>query len=466
MKMLEETLKKKEMNDYDFGTGVWPIINSNVQMKLNDKGEFINRFTKDIDQFTDEELSLLQNTNSVFCNRNEDKISESLFSDIPDINYSNKIGYYLKLYAGHVCEGDYRKNASSGGFGTWIFKELLENNYIDGVIHVKESNSIEKLFEYDISNSIEEIALGAKTKYYPVEMSEVLKIVRKFPGKYAVIGVPSFVMDIRLLAEVDPIFKERIKFVVGLVCGHQKSTKFADFLAWQCGIQPGKLEKINFRKKFKNLPADSYGIEVTGNINGEKQTVVKKTKELFGYDWGQAFFKVRASDFTDDVMNETADITLGDAWLSKYVKDSGGNNIIIIRDPAIKKIIDDAILENRIKVDEISERDIISSQLAHFRHTQDELGYRLYKKKLKNEWYPTKRVHPNKKITFFRRNVQNLREKICIKAPVYFEEAVTRNDFSYFVKKMTPLVNTYKFLYFFERAKRKVLKIINVSLIK
>lgn len=462
MDILEETIQKNKMKQYDFGTGVWPIINSNIQMKLNDQGEFVNSFNKEISQFTNEEISLLKNTNMIFSDKNEDEISKRLFSEIPDINYNNKIGYYLKLYAGHVCEGDYRKNASSGGFGTWIFKELFDKKYIDGVIHVKESNSTEKLFEYDISSSIEEIISGAKTKYYPVEMSEVLKIVREKPGKYAIIGVPSFVMDIRLLAETDLIFKERIKFVVGLVCGHQKSTKFADFLAWQCGVQPGTLENINFRKKFTDLPADSYGIEVTGIVDGEKKTVVKKTKDLFGYDWGQAFFKVRASDFTDDVMNETADITLGDAWLSKYVKDSGGNNIIVIRNPIIKKIIDNAILENRIKVDELNENEIISSQLAHYRHTQDELGYRLYKKKMKNEWYPSKRVSPNNQLSFFRKNVQHLREKICINAPIYYQEAVDRNDFSYFVRRMKPLVSTYKFLYFFERVKRKVLKIMKL----
>lgn len=458
MERIEEIIKRNDMEEYDFGTGVWPIVNSNIQMKLNDKGEFINSFTKDINKFTDEEMRLLKNTNMVFSDRNEDKISKNLFSNISNINYNDRIGYYLKLYAGHVCEGNYRKNASSGGFGTWIFKELLEKNYIDGVIHVKKSNSTEKLFEYDISNSIEEIVLGAKTKYYPVEMSEVLKIVRENPGKYAIIGVPSFVMDIRLLADTNPIFKERIKFVVGLVCGHQKSTKFADFLAWQCGVQPGTLENIEFRKKFTDLPADSYGIEVTGMVDGKKQTIIRKTKELFGYDWGQAFFKVRASDFTDDVMNETADITLGDAWLPKYVQDSGGNNIIIIRNPIIKKIIDDAILENRIKVDELSENEIISSQLAHYRHTQDELGYRLYKKKRKNKWYPEKRVEPNKNLSLFRKNVQNLREKICINAPMYYQEAVNRNDLSYFVRKMKPIVIIYKLLYFFERIKRKVLK--------
>ncbi|MCG3561936.1 DEAD/DEAH box helicase, partial [Klebsiella pneumoniae] len=58
-------------------------------------------------------------------------------------------------------------------------------------------------------------------------------------------------------------------------------------------------------------------------------------------------------DFTDDVMNETADITLGDAWLPEYTMDSEGNNIVIIRNPIIKRIVEKALTEGRIKLDEI-----------------------------------------------------------------------------------------------------------------
>ncbi|HFU5884200.1 TPA: coenzyme F420 hydrogenase/dehydrogenase beta subunit N-terminal domain-containing protein, partial [Enterococcus faecium] len=136
-----------------------------------------------------------------------------------------------------------------GGFATWILKELLEQKYVDYVINVKATQHPEKLFSYSISKSVEEIIKGSKTKYYPVELSEVLKIVKEVPGKYAIIGLPSFIMELRLLSEIDETIKERITFMIGLVCGHQKSSKFADILAWQCGIKPGELKSIDFRKK-------------------------------------------------------------------------------------------------------------------------------------------------------------------------------------------------------------------------
>lgn len=458
--MFKEMIESGNVSDYDFGTGIWPVVNKNVDMKLNDKGEYINHFNKTINNFSPEEILTLKSTNLIFSDKNEDEISKELFSSIPNVKYNKKIGYYTGLYAGHVTEGKYRENASSGGFGTWIFKELLEKGHIDGVIHVKENISHGSLFKYEISRSIEDIIAGSKTKYYPVEMSEVLQIVKETPGRYAVIGLPSYVMDIRLLSEVDSIFKERIKFVIGLVCGHQKSTNFADFLAWQCGIEPGKLEHISFRKKFDDLPSNAYGIEVTGKINDVTTTITKNVKELFGYDWGQAFFKVRASDFTDDVMNEAADVTLGDAWLQKYMKDSKGNNIIIVRNPIINELIINAINEKRVNLDIVDEETIINSQISHYRHTQDELGYRLYKKEKKNEWYPKKRIMPNKQLPFVRKKIQDLREKICLLVPKYYKEAVKRNDLNYFIKKMQPLVKYYQFLYFYGRIERKLIKVI------
>ena len=261
----------------------------------------------------------------------------------------------MSLYAGHVSEGQYRENASSGGMGTWIFKELFERDLIDGVIHVKENQDKNSsvLFKYDISRSIEEIKAGSKTKYYPVEFSEVLKLVKEVPGRYAIIGIPSFIMAIRLLAEKDDLIKERVKFTIGLICGHQKSSKFSEALGWQVGIKPGNMKHINFRKKLLDKPANNYGVEISGLIDGQEVTIVKSTKELLGQNWGQGYFKTHASDYTDDVMNETADVTLGDAWLPEYTKDSKGNNVVVVRNPVINDLIKDGLRSGRLNLDVI-----------------------------------------------------------------------------------------------------------------
>ncbi|KML25015.1 Coenzyme F420 hydrogenase/dehydrogenase, beta subunit C-terminal domain [Rossellomorea marisflavi] len=455
MSELDELYNTVIKNDYSYGTGACAVLNKNIKMELNEYGEYKPNFKKVIgDEIYAPYQLVCPNSN---LSPYEDEISSELFGQIPGMKNDSRIGYYKELYAGHVLEGNYRKSASSGGFGTWIFKELFERDLIDGVIHVKENADKEDplLFKYEISRSIEEIQAGAKTRYYPVEFSQVINKVKEIPGRYAIIGIPSFIMSIRLLAKQDSVIKERIKFTIGLICGHQKSTKFADCLAWQVGIEPGKLKSINFRKKLPNAPANQYGVEMTGIINDKEVTITKSMNELLGHNWGQGFFKSNASDFTDDVMNETADVTLGDAWLPEYSLDSGGNNVILVRNPIIQNIIEEGISTSKVKIDKISVETIINSQASHFQHTQRELGYRLYKKDKAKQWRPQKRISATKNLPFFRRKIQDLRMEISKQSHSNFLKAVEANDLNYFIVNMQKYTKRYDRIYYVSNIVRK-----------
>lgn len=445
-------MKVKEYNEikkFSEASGTAAIVEENITMKLNKYG----LYEESIHLSPEKKISSLIEYVSPNFNThiNEDDIGRKLYKNIDNIQHDNRIGYYLSCYAGYVAEGEYRKNASSGGMGTWIFKELFKQDLIDGVIHVKENKDSKSsvMFKYDISRTVEEIKEGAKTKYYPVEVSEVLNIVKKIPGRYAVIGIPSFIMAIRLLAEKDSLINERIKYTIGLICGHQKSSKFAESIAWQVGIKPGDLKHIDFRKKLLDKPANNYGVKIIGLIGGEERTIIKPTKELLGQNWGHGFFKSLASDFTDDVLNETADITLGDAWLPEYTKDSKGNNVVIARNSDIQSLISDGIKNGKLNFDVVDKEVILRSQNAHYRHTYEELPYRLYKKDSEKEWRPKKRVKASKNIPFLRKKVQDLRKEISTRSHIIYEEAVEREDLNYFIDEMSKMTRKYSFVYKF-----------------
>ena len=373
MKNFNYLYNKYIKSGYELYYGTWSIIDPNIISVINEYGSYEPRLIRDQD-ITDNSLEKIERIIlSSDLSHNETYVSKQLFGGNANIKYDEKLGYYLGLYIGFVKELDYRKNGSSGGFGTWILTELLNKGLIDGVIHVKENDNKEKLFEYTISNNQDEVIEGASTKYYPVELSEILRKVKGQPGKYAIVGTPAVIMGIRLLSEEDPIIKDRIKYTIGLVCGHHKSTKFAEFLAWQCGIEPGNLKKINFRKKIENSNSNDYAMEAIGEIDNVEEVVSKKMSTLYGHDWGKGLFKEISSDYTDDVMNETADITLGDAWLPQYTIDSMGNNILIVRNKDINDIILEGIELKRLKLDITDAEMINKSQSAHYRHTRDEL---------------------------------------------------------------------------------------------
>lgn len=427
-------------NDYCSGCGVCSSVkDSPLNIKMNDDGKYMPFLNGDKNKEIDV-LSICPFSN----NKNEDEIASELYEHIEGIKHNEYTGYYIKNYAGYVKTGKYREKGSSGGMGTWIATQLLNKNLIDGIIHVKSSKEGKEktLFSYQISNTVEELYEGSKSRYYPVEMSEVLKYVRENPGRYALVGIPCFIKGFRLLSGQDDVIKERVKFTIGLICGHLKTDMFARSIAWEMGIKPDKLEEIDFRAKIEGRNASDYGVKVKGRINGEEVIRTSPTKQLYTTNWGQGLFKYKACDFCDDILAETADITVGDAWLPQYVKDSMGTNIIIVRNPVIMKIIEEN--NNDLHLEEISIARVFASQAGGFRHRREGLSYRLYMKDEKNEWRPRKRVNPSNNLSRKRKNIYEMRVKLYEESYKSYKIAEEKESFNEFINYIDPIVNNYK----------------------
>lgn len=380
---------------------------------------------------------------------NEDQISKTLFSN--DCQYNPKIGYYIKTFAGYVKEGNFRSLGSSGGIGTWILSRLLEKNLVDYVIHIQSQSPSEndsRLFKYSISSTKEQVALGAKTRYYPVEMSEVIKMVQETTGRYAIIGIPCFIKAVRLLMNQDEILRERIKFCIGLICGHLKSTQFAEMFAWQSGFEPNTIEKIDFRKKLPETSASAYGVEITGKKNNQLTTEISPpVNKIFGTSWGLGFFKYQACDYCDDITAETADLTVGDAWVAKYVKDYQGTNVVVVRNKILAEILQEGVTEENLHLDPITVQDVIQSQDANYRHRRSGLAYRLYLADKQGVWHPPKRVKSSGFMLPWTKKRFILRMELAEKSHLFFQESLVSGFFSHFVDKMKPLIESYQNTY-------------------
>src|SRR5699024_5004176 len=296
-------------NDYCIGCGICASVEgSPVEMKLNEDGKYIPIINKH-KYSLNTQIDVASVCPFSDQSKNETVLGNELYS-ASSTGFDEYSGYYIKTYAGYVQEDDYRERGSSGGMGNWIAAQLLDQELVDGIIHVKSTTDRDELlFKYDISESINDLKLGAKSKYYHIEMSEVMDLVKDNKGTYALIGIPCYIKSVRLLSEKDSVIKERIKYTIGLVCGHLKSDMFAKSMGWQLGIEPDDLKNIDFRKKLSGSKANNYGVEVTGLVNGQEETISSPTKDLFVTNWGQGHFKYNACEFCDDVLAETADVT-------------------------------------------------------------------------------------------------------------------------------------------------------------
>ncbi|MBX3011775.1 MAG: Coenzyme F420 hydrogenase/dehydrogenase, beta subunit C-terminal domain [Caldilineaceae bacterium] len=380
---------------------------------------------------------------------NEDQIGAHFF-DRHACTYDQQAGYFLHSYAGHVAEGSYRQAGSSGGMTSWLLAELLAQKLVDRIVHVQASvpsESGQPLFQYQIAETLDRVRAGAKSRYYPVEMSQVLQQIKQTPGRYAVVGVPCFIKALRLLMVAEPVYQERIAFTIGLVCGHLKSRHFASLFAWQAGIAPAKLTAIDFRHKLAEQPANRYGVRMAGVVNGQPTTVTRPTAALFGSNWGYGFFKYKACDYCDDVLAETADVTCGDAWLPEYVNDSAGTNILVIRNPALQALVQQGIDAGRLQLTAIPIEKVIQSQAAGFRHRRAGLAYRLYQQQRKRRWHPPKRVAAQQdQLSWRRRLTYTVGESLRERSHRAFQRALQQQKYAVFEQRMQWWTKAYDLL--------------------
>jgi coenzyme F420-reducing hydrogenase beta subunit len=325
--------------------------------------------------------------------RDEDDLAEALF---PDAAHSDcKVGRFETAYVGYVAEEEFRTRGSSGGMVSWVLEELLRQGLVDGVAHVsavEEPQKEGRFFRYRISHTAEEIRAGAKSRYYPVELSDVLQNIRALPGRYAVVGVPCFIKAIQLLRREDALLRERIAFTLGLFCGHMKSARMMESFAWQMGVSVEEIQRVEYRLKDPTRAASTYTAQLTLTDGRE---VRKDWWNLADGDWGAGFFQNSACNFCDDVVAETADISFGDAWVEPYSSDGRGTNVVVVRSRVLDKIVASAIEEGRLKLDEVDNEFIIQTQAAGFRQRREGLAYRLSWPRLGVQ--PRKRVAPDAK---------------------------------------------------------------------
>ncbi|MDX2306637.1 MAG: Coenzyme F420 hydrogenase/dehydrogenase, beta subunit C-terminal domain [Hyphomicrobium sp.] len=358
--------------------------------------------------------------------------------------WRGEIGHFRTCYAGHVERSDFRDVGSSGGLVTWVLCALFENGMIDGALHVAPAGD-RPLFGYRLSTSLDEIRAGAKSRYYPVEMSAALAQVLDRPGRYAVVGTPCFIKAIELLARSVPEIAERVAYRIAIVCGHLKSARFADYLALRASVAPRDVGTIDFRHKVPERLASDYSAQITTRSGDEN---IVRMSEVYGGNWGYGFFRYPACDYCDDVVGETADISIGDAWLPGYIRDWKGTNIIVVRTREVEALIEAGIAAGELKMDAVSDADVVQSQLGGLRDRREGLAYRLALKDRQGLWRPRKRVAPSMRLPAQRRRIYDLRLRISQASHEFSAEpgagflALTG-----FEARLRPLTDAYDALY-------------------
>jgi hypothetical protein len=139
-----------------------------------------------------------------------------------------------------------------------------------------------------------------------------------------------------------------------------------------------------------------------------------------------------------------ADATVGDAWLPDYIPDGGGTNVVIVRNPVVRDLIEKAQSEGRLHMDGLSPNYVGSSQKGNLVQRREGLAYRLHLAQEQGLWTPPKRI-PAKAthLTPEEQELYRLRLRMTAISHESFEEAVAAGDLDMFKRCMDPLIEVY-----------------------
>lgn len=267
---------------------------------------------------------------------NEDLLGDELYSGVQGVRKHPACGYFLNSYVGFHPNQEKRLNSASGGLTSYVLAQLLDTQQVDAVIVVGRKEGNKPYYASLLARSSEEVYQCSRSAYYAVHIGETLRevIVDKSVTSVAIVALPCQCKAIRNACKENAILRRKVKIVIGLVCGQQKTHNFADYLGKRNGLSD--LTSIDFRTKQLGRPNCNFGVRLKSK---EKEKEI--TFSDYAKDWSFKLFTVQACNYCDDIFAECADMVVMDAWLPEYATSDKGENLIITRSAEMDSVIKD-----------------------------------------------------------------------------------------------------------------------------
>lgn len=256
-------------------------------------------------------------------------------------------GHTEAVYEGFSSDSEILKKSSSGGIISSIAIYLLDNNIVDGILHVGAEVDDYKTNRLKISKTREDVIKNSSSRYAPaIIFSDIIKILNKNKDIYCFIGKPCDIAGLNNLILKFPIYKNRIKFKISIVCAGISSYK-------------GTAELIN---EFKpSYPVRN--IKYRGNGWPGYFTFIDNNDKTYSKSYNDSWGKVlnKHLNFRCKICPEgigiLADIVVGDSWETKdgypIFDERTGKSLIMTRTKLGNELISNVANHNYISINNI-----------------------------------------------------------------------------------------------------------------
>jgi len=289
------------------------------------------------------------------------------------------LGPYLNLKLTFAIDPSARWERSSGGSVVALLSALLEARTVNKIVALCESDN----YPLPRFRSLTQFAPSAlKTSFYVDPGSSF--VTQVVDGQQTVfVGLPCQIQAVKRLCHKRGIYPP---ILIGLFCGGISSIAALKVFLKRVGITLREVRYLSFRG------GGMYGhftLRTDDRTIHFNRVTDPMTREKWLHDaiFFGPFFR-RDCLMCTDVTGEEADISFGDAWIPRVMKDNkSGTNICIIRTQRGISMLDCALERGMIGCDEVHYEEVIDSQ-----------GSALIGRKLGLWSYPRSTVFPTRVI--------------------------------------------------------------------
>lgn len=319
-----------------------------------------------------------------------DAVTSETFSDGHGNTPHALLGWAIESFVGYSTCATHRERGASGGMVTWLLEELLKRGEINRAVCVRKSEDRSRFFEVAILDDINGVRNAASTRYYPVEYSNILRLLMKGTHeiRHAVVGVACVVHAFRRLTLINAAARKRIPYLLGLVCEQYPSSYYTEALIQWAGETISAIDTVGYRFKGK-IPTWAFQFRAQRN-DGVWSRPVDFT-ETAAHLWRAGYFIPRICNFCDDVFAEAADAAFMDAWLPEYLSDPQGTSIIVTRNPSIHKVLLDGASHGSCSLQKILPGKVVQSQEVNVNRKRKQIKMHIANALRTGHWLPRMR---------------------------------------------------------------------------
>ncbi len=118
-------------------------------------------------------------------------------------------GNVQETFVGYCTDEAMRDGGAGGGIVTALCWDLLKHGDVDGCIVARMNKERPWQGEAFIARTYEDLLSSQGSKYMIIPTNAIFQEVRELPGRYAYVALPCQVHGFRMLAEKDPVLREK-----------------------------------------------------------------------------------------------------------------------------------------------------------------------------------------------------------------------------------------------------------------